>query len=195
LRDDDPARAEEAVRGALDGWPRDAFYMAHFFELMARAALLLYTGRSAEALGALLDALPRARRSMLLRVPLLRAQFFFYLGRAAIAESEVDLARRAAHQVACIDAPMAHGIRDLLVAAAEALVGRREDSMRLCARAVHTLEEADTPLYGQAARYRLGGLLGGAEGKRLQDGAQAWLTREDIRSPERMFALLAPFPS
>src|SRR5262249_14203117 len=47
-------------------------------------------------------------------------------------------------------------------------------------------------LHAAAARRRLGELLGGDEGRRLVEHADAWMTAQTIRSPARMTRMIAP---
>jgi hypothetical protein len=57
------------------------------------------------------------------------------------------------------------------------------------------LEALDMPLHAAAARWRLGGLLGGAEGRALIEQADAELRQRGIVNPARLTAMLAPgFP-
>src|SRR5262249_10202455 len=57
------------------------------------------------------------------------------------------------------------------------------------------LEAAGLRLHAAPARRRLGEQLGGGEGRRLVEQADAWMKGQNIRRPDRMTALLAPgFP-
>jgi hypothetical protein len=49
-----------------------------------------------------------------------------------------------------------------------------------------------TRLYADAARRRLGELLGGEQGRALVAQANSWMTGQNIHNPARMTAMLAP---
>jgi len=54
------------------------------------------------------------------------------------------------------------------------------------------LEENELMLYANAARSRLGQVLGGAEGAALSAQAQAWYAQQAVTNPARMTAMLVP---
>src|SRR5262249_4520766 len=57
------------------------------------------------------------------------------------------------------------------------------------------LEAAGLHLQAAVARRRLGERVGGSEGQRLMEQAEAWMKGQNVRRPDRMTALLAPgFP-
>lgn len=47
-------------------------------------------------------------------------------------------------------------------------------------------------VYVAAARRRLGGLLGGADGRPLVEAADTWFAGEGVKRPDRLVELLAP---
>ncbi len=51
---------------------------------------------------------------------------------------------------------------------------------------------ADMALHAACARRRQGEVLGGEAGRGLVARADAWMTEQKIRNPERMAAMLAP---
>jgi hypothetical protein len=48
-------------------------------------------------------------------------------------------------------------------------------------------------LFATVARRRLGELLGGADGGRMVDEANAWMREQTIRNPDRLAYALAPW--
>jgi hypothetical protein len=70
--------------------------------------------------------------------------------------------------------------------------GDLEGARRLLVEAVALLEGVDMMLYAQAARRRLGKLIGGDEGAALVAEADAWMAGQGVRNPARMTAALAP---
>lgn len=58
--------------------------------------------------------------------------------------------------------------------------------------AVAGFEAAEMALYAAAARRRLGEMRGGDADQALVEAADAWMTRQGVRAPARMTAMLAP---
>ena len=59
-------------------------------------------------------------------------------------------------------------------------------------RAAAGFTAADMALLASAVERRLGALLGGSEGSALVSAADAFMTRQTIRSPARFAAMLTP---
>jgi hypothetical protein len=59
-------------------------------------------------------------------------------------------------------------------------------------RAIESLDALAMYSYAAAARWRLGVLLGGQEGRALEDQADSWMQSQAIRNPARMVAMHAP---
>ncbi len=83
----------------------------------------------------------------------------------------------------------------LLRAGVANLRGRSEEAVRQLATAEGGLEAADMRMYAAAARRQRGRLLGGAEGEKLVQQADALMKAEGVREPARIAAVLVPgFP-
>jgi hypothetical protein len=130
-----------------------------------------------------------------------RAQTTFLRGRCAIASIEAQpelrsprleearrLAGRLERERMAWCAPLAAILR---AAVASAENDRREAAERLRA-AIDLAGAADMAGYATAARYQLGRLLGGEEGRALVQQAGAAMAEQGIRVPARFAATLVP---
>jgi len=70
--------------------------------------------------------------------------------------------------------------------------GHREEALAHLADAERRFEALGTRLLVAVTRRRRGELVGGAEGRALVDAAEAWMTAEGIRNPDKVCALYAP---
>jgi hypothetical protein len=67
--------------------------------------------------------------------------------------------------------------------------GRKSEAAELLGRAINGFDLTPMRLYASAARHRQGELLGDKE---LVSRADAWMTEQGIRRPERIAAMLIP---
>jgi hypothetical protein len=84
--------------------------------------------------------------------------------------------------------PLAQSIR----AGLRALDSDFDESRELLETAVRNFEKVEMALYANAARRRLGKLVGGDEGAALVNDADAWLRGQLVKIPERMVDVLMP---
>ena len=84
--------------------------------------------------------------------------------------------------------PLAHLVR----AGAASTRGETERALGLLESAETGFATADMALHLAATRRRRGELLGGDTGRGLVAAADAWMSGQAIKSPERMTAMLAP---
>ena len=80
----------------------------------------------------------------------------------------------------------------LLRAGVAAALVRRDEAARLARRAEDAAEETDMRLYGAAARFRRGQILGGEQGAALMEGARQFVKSQTVRNPDRLIAMLSP---
>jgi hypothetical protein len=73
-----------------------------------------------------------------------------------------------------------------------ALEGKTEETVRLMRESISLLDANDMPFYAAGARYRLGELLGGEEGRLERERGLAWMKERDVVNPEQMVVTLAP---
>jgi hypothetical protein len=83
-------------------------------------------------------------------------------------------------------------LASLIEAAVENASGRRQAAIASLRTAVDVSEAAEMAMHGIIARYRLGELLGGDEGRKLVESARLSLSAEGIKNPERWVAAFLP---
>lgn len=88
--------------------------------------------------------------------------------------------------------PWIEPLADLIDAGLAAVRSAEPEAERLLRDAASRFDAADMPLHAAVARRRLGQLLGGDEGRRLVAEAEAWMTEQGVRDPDRMTGLFAP---
>jgi eukaryotic-like serine/threonine-protein kinase len=199
---DQPAKARGEVREAIARWSSQAFYMQHYYALVAEADIALYTGEPDVAAQALSEKRRALQRSRLLRVHHLRIEWLHLCARSLVARaaqtvgSESDrLLREAESTARRIERERVHW-GDALAALVRAGIawsrGSREEAARRLAFAASIFAIADMALYAAVCRRRLGSILGGAKGRALVDSADAWMRDQKIQNPAGFAAMLAP---
>lgn len=195
---DEPERGRTVLEEAIARWSRRGPHLQHLWSLFGGVEIDLYEGQPAEA---------RRRLNQgwqdfddLFKVQGIRIEGIFLRTRAALAlaaerpEKAEDLLAEVARDAAEISKVRSNwgAPQGLLIKAAVA-AGRKktEEAVRLLAEAENGFEKVDLNLHAAAARRRRGELLGTA-GTDLVARSNTWMTKQQIRSPERMTNLLAP---
>jgi serine/threonine protein kinase len=202
LVDDDVEAARRQIEEAMANSSHRGFHLTHFWELIARTNLSLYTGAPREAhelLGARWSAL---QRSMLpYRIQSLRVHSWDSRARAAIAlaasgdperEALLRAAERDARSMARERIPYAVARAATLRAGIAHMRGNSTRAATLLRAAVTAFDAADMALYANVARRTLGALTGGDEGRALSAAADAWFRQQTVKRPEAFVAMLAP---
>lgn len=163
----------------------------------------LYLDRPEEALRAIEDAWPRARRAFLFELFLMR--LFFRITRA---QARIACAARASSRWTCEKllrgaekdiqdledeghiVPVANAL--LLRACVASVRGQDDLTRRLLERSTHAYSEADMEVQREISRLRLGELIGGAEGEAYAAEARAQLAARAVRAPAKLARMLAP---
>jgi len=213
VRDDDPLEAERHVVDAIGSWtdPKASYHVQHLVTLYTRCDLLLYAGQWERAKQLLAEDAPGLRRSLLDRIPFIRALIEHQRAKVLLSElaasaspspslstGKRDRERlvRAARAVAARQAgdsqPMARAFSCLTHAGIERALGDEERAAALLRDGLAALEALDTNLYANAARRRLGQTLGGHDGAALVTQADYWMHARGVRNPARMSAMLIP---
>ncbi|HJW13275.1 MAG TPA: protein kinase [Thermoanaerobaculia bacterium] len=202
LAADEPETARRELEEAIARWSAKAFYMQHYFTMIAGADCALYRAEPDAALRILWENDRALRRSRLLRVNHFRIEWLQLRARSALAAAAlpgaseaVSLLREAESSARRIERERSHWGDALaaLVRAGVASVRRdREEAMDRLVSSEKALEAADMALYAAVARRRRAALLGGEEGALLAASADDWMKRQMIRNPAGFVAMLAP---
>ncbi len=202
LAGDDVDVARRNVAEAMAQWSRSGFFVQHWQAMLSEAQIELYVGEATRAYERVAKDRAALGRSFLLNVQFVRAGTLYLRARCAIASMDAaplrqraarlteaaTLGRRLEREAMPWIAPLAS-----LVAASVAVAkGRAGDAAAHLRAAIDRANAADMALFASAARFSLGLLLGGDEGRALEGEARAWMTAQEIRSPERMASLLVP---
>jgi hypothetical protein len=192
LCNDEPAEALRQLSSALDGWPRDEFYMAHYLELISTATIFNYQGRYADTLAFLRDSLPRFKRSMLASMPWVMAEYRRYFMHAALALSEYAEVARMVRGLSRLTTPLSDAYVTLFRGGLAHRSGKHSRGQQLLLQAAGGFDSSDTPHLAMACRAQLGRLIGGSEGTRLIENSLSWMKSQGVVNPERMIDMLAP---
>ncbi len=192
LAADDPARASEELRLAMERWSHRGFHIQHYWNSFAQGEVSLYRGDPASAWKLLRESEPIVERSMMLRVQVIRAEWVHAKGRCAVAMGDLKEAARAAKQVERERMQWTDGLAWLLHAGIAASRGRmNEAEMRLDA-AAHAFAATGMALHAAAARRARGLVRGGEEGAGEVAAMDAVMAAQGIRNPARMTQMIAP---
>jgi hypothetical protein len=203
LADDDPAGARRELDAVMGRWSHRGFHVQHSTAFRAHVDIDLYRGDGLDAWRRIQRHRAAYRRSMLLRVQLLRIEFFELRGRGALAAALTadrpgPLLRSAARDAKRLDRegePWARAHAELLRAGIAAARGDNPRAIAHLSAAADQFEAVEMPLHAAAARRRLGELLGGVQGLEFTLQADEWMRAQTIRDPARMASVYAPgFP-
>lgn len=195
LARDDVAEARRAITETTWTPPEHGYHLQHWYSLRARVELSLYLGDAAETFESLASEFAALRRSLLLRVKLVRADAHFLRGRMLLAagrrraEVERVIAELEAERVG-----YATVFAALLRAGLFAADAHRDDDalVRTLRAAVDVAARYDMGLQLAAARHALGKRLRGTEGAALCELALDYARTNGVKEPPRFFAIGAP---
>jgi eukaryotic-like serine/threonine-protein kinase len=199
---DDPSQAEQALQGKPWTPSPGAYHAHHWDELWARGEIALYQ----EEPGAYERLRPKFRelsRSFFLYVESVRCEALWLRGRLSLADAEAErgalrrgrlllAAANAARGLSKERAPYAGVWGGLLAAALFARSGLRSRAAEALRGLIPLAEERELFLCAAVARYRLGELIGGEEGRALLSLSEGWMRGENIARPDRLARVLAP---
>ncbi|HEX5061815.1 MAG TPA: protein kinase [Kofleriaceae bacterium] len=204
----DPDAVEAGLDNAVASWtmPDGSYQLQHMFALCSRIELALYR-QDPESVTALIPGeVRRAERALLDRAPiqglLLRTTLARHaLACAAVAPANSPRRREAlaiarAEQRCCrkFPLPFAPYTAQVLEGVLFEIEGNTDAAIAAYRECIEGLDRHDTHLFAHAARHRLGGLIGGEDGAKLRADVEAFFTREGLRDPAAVLAMLLPGP-
>jgi hypothetical protein len=187
----------EAFLGARGGRPLN---LQHDFAFTSLMHIDLYRGDVTRAWTRLEALWPEYKRSLFLRIQLIRIQMLELRARTAVAAAErsqqpAPLLEMAGRDAQALEAEgqgwaiaHAHYIRAAIAAC-------REDPLAAAqglSRAAELYDRADMPLNAQVMRYRIGEIDSSEEAIELRERAMDRFKEQGIASPVRWAALFAP---
>ncbi len=175
--------------------PEAGYHLQHWYELRARVELALYEGDALGVFERMAPAFAALRRSMLLRVKLVRADAAYLRGRLLVAAIRDGLAvTRSREQVRRIIGDLeaervGYASVFALVLRAGLATDDRPELVR-CLRETAELAHAhDMAVQAAAARARLARLLDGDAAAAARAAADAYVAQHRIVEPARFFAI------
>jgi hypothetical protein len=202
-------------------WPEDAYRRQQYRDLIASVHAGLYGDDASGAWAALVAAWPELERGFYLPMRTIGLELRTARARVALAlaeqfqrDAELTRARIHAHPglvtsnwdrlrllaevrdaIGLLRAEgncCAPAFVSALQAGLDRQEGRLDEARAGLEQAVQAFDGVDMALHRECARFGLGALIGGDEGRRLQDQAAAWMHAQGIASPERMAASQTP---
>jgi eukaryotic-like serine/threonine-protein kinase len=200
LAADEPEASRKEIDAAMSLWTQKGFHLQHYSALFARAQTELYVERGLAALERVGQMWSPLKRSLLLRVQMIRIEALHMRARCAIAACDregrskrlLQMAERDARTIEDTRMAWATPLATLLRAGVASRRGDLERAAGLLAEAVAGCDTQGMALFAAASRRQLGTLIGGAKGGDLVREGEAWMTEQTIRNPARMSAMLVP---
>jgi hypothetical protein len=208
LMADREAAARDELARAHAGLPAGEVTMQHWQHMQASALVELYAGAPARAVELIDQRVPAIRRAFLFRIRAVRVFTSFVRMTARLGALAHGADRVAARDPARLDAAIVAECDELdrareattssstlLVRAQLAVLrGDVDGAVAGYLGAAASFDALDMALIAAAARWRLGELLGGDDGRTLCDQVAVAMTAEGIARPDRVVAMFAPVP-
>ena len=181
LAADRPESAQALVDDAISRWPADAYYLQHWWAMVAGIEIALYRGDGEGAWRLVNRNWAPLRRSLLLHIQYVRLESLFHRALAALAVGEIEVAIGDAQRMEKDKARWGTALAWLIRAGAAGRVSKKSEAEDYLARAEAELETADMRLFAAAARRKRG----------LVQEADGWMSEQGIKDPGKMAAMLA----
>jgi serine/threonine protein kinase len=191
LAEDDPALAHHCLDQAMSGWQQKGYLLPHMDCLAARVNVLLYEGRSQEALEDVSGQWPELKKSMLLGAQALRVTARELQARVLLATGRDSRARAWIRAMAREDCDYSQALALKNEAILEARAGHPQGH-DLLFKAEMALRASQLNLHAECVCRVRGAHLGGNQGNALICQADQWMESRGILNPARMARMLAP---
>jgi hypothetical protein len=202
LAADDVQGARRHLGGALANWSKSRFFVQNWQCMLWETEAHLYSNEGADAWQRLARDEGQLRRSLLLRVQLIRSLTLFALGRSAVASLEglrepergarLKQARRAQDRLQRERMPWTDALEAMLDASVAMASGETPAAEHALRRAIELADAVEMALHAAAARHSLGSLSGGEAGAKLVKDAEEAMTARGVHVPARYARMLVP---
>ena len=204
LASDDAPGAAAAVREGMERWSQKGFHNQHYYEMVATANVLLYSGEGTAAWAGIASKWRDLGRTLLLRVQPVLIESLHLRARAALGAaldpatdpsaraSLIRSAEKDAQRLHRIGAPWGMALAELIFSGVATLRGAPAQAERHLESAEAVFLRAQMGLYLAATRRRRGELREGPDGDQLIQSADGWMRQQGIADPARFADMLAP---
>jgi tetratricopeptide (TPR) repeat protein len=193
LAQDDPGRALEDLKSALELWTTEGFQIQHYHHLVSALNTEVYDGRFRAARERLAAAAVPLRRSLLLNVQLMRVTLLELKGRVALGlvpaapgerRALLREAKTAIRGLRAERTPYGIALALKLEAMLAQLEGHAEEATRILRKAELAFDACDMTLHAMVLRHR--------RGDEAKVPAEAWMRAQGIQNPARFVAMHLP---
>lgn len=192
--------ARDALLDAERHCAREGFHIPHFFCLIARGQLALYTDDAEAGFDDIEDRWRQFRRSMLLRIRTLRVNGLHLRGRVALGaaaagrEDALPIAEECASRLRRDRVAWARALGDTLTGGIATLRGDRPAAIAAYARAEGAFDTVQMALWRTVAAHARGEVEGTESGRATCEDAERWLADQHVADPARLARTLVPRP-
>jgi eukaryotic-like serine/threonine-protein kinase len=195
-----PPETEEELEAAVNRPRGGDFNLEHSSAFDSLTHLNLYRGDITSAWARMTRIWPEYRRSMLIRIQMIRINLLEMRARTALAMAEkapqpLPYIQQAKQDADALEAEGLPWSRAHALYVRAAVAACEEDAVRaieFLKLAVKSYDETDMPLRAHVLRYRLGESEEGTESRESRASAERWINDQGIVSPVRWAGMYAP---
>ena len=196
---ENPVQIREELMTAVQPFRGEGYHMPHVLRMLGLCEIEIYRGRGDKALAMLHEDWAPLRASLLLEVQFIHIEVLGHRWRCALAAAAgarapaalLAEARRAARRLERIATPWA-GAYAADARAQLAIAENDPRAIELVSSAAAHYDRLDMQLRAATARYRLGAIIGGIDGRALQAASVSQMQSLGILDHEGMVRLFMP---